>query len=584
MLDRVDVVVGVFRAAFKNSALRMVGFAFALFCGAEFGTWIALLVFAYGHGGSTASMAMMLVELVPCTVFSPLIGALADRRRPTHVLCFGYGAQTAAIVGVALAIALRGPTAVVFLLAPIMTIAFTITRPAHAAILPAVVRTPEELTAANVMGGWSDAAASLAGPVVVGMLIAWRGTWWAVLSMAGLTLVSTALVLGIVGSVGVRTSVGSALAPTVTGAEGREIMKWLRAAPRAIADVRSSTWSNVTTCLGHPQMRVTLALQTFYYVLMGSLDLLCVILAFQYLHMGRGGAGYLNAAVGAGALIAGFFTVFLVGRRRMANAMALTLALAVAGLTSVGLARSVGVVVVLLGIVGMFGSIFWVSSQTLFQRSVASDAVAGSFSVLESLLNLGLALGAVLVRVALEVGGLRAALFSPAIAAALLLGGVWRQLRKVDDVATVPQVEIQVLRSVPMFAALAAPALETLARGAKSETRLAGATIVIEGESGHCYYAVADGTLSVTRGGREVQRISRGGGFGELALIRDVPRQATVIAVTDALLLRIDKDPFIEAITGHPSAAAAAEALLATYEPREREGDQGLRDFEAGDE
>jgi MFS family permease len=569
---RLRVVVAVFRTAFENPILRRVGFAYFTFHGAEYGIWIALLVFAYGHGGSTAGMLMMLIELTPCILLAPFIGAIADRRRPTHVLCVGYGSQTLAIVGVALAIAMRVPTPVVFILAPLTTLTLMVTRPTHAALLPTIVRTPEELTAANVMGGWSDGAASLVGPVVVGVMFAWRGAWLAVFSMAGLTLVSTVLIASVIGPVAAVSSDSTLPKREAASGRGRGVIDRVGGARETLAAVRSRTAANVITTLRHPQMRVLLTLQTFYYMLLGSLDLLCVILAVEYLHMGRGGAGFLNAAVGGGALLAGFITAFLVGRRYIANLMTLTLAISVACLAVIGTIRSVGPVVIILGAVGLFGMVFSVSAQTLLLRSVPSDSIAGTFSILEAFLNFGLALGAVMVRVAMAVGGLRLALFAPAIIALVLISGTWHRLREIDVAATVPQVEIQLLRSNPIFAALSAPSIEALARGVEPVTQSAGTVVFTEGDSGDCYYAVADGQLSVTRQGRVVQTLSRGGGFGELALVRDIPRQATVTATTDALLYRIYKESFIETLTGHASAALAAEEIITGY-PKDQDAD-----------
>jgi hypothetical protein len=273
----------------------------------------------------------------------------------------------------------------------------------------------------------------------------------------------------------------------------------------------------------------------------------------------------LNAAAGGGALLAGFMTAFLVGRRYIANTLTLTLALSVAGLAVIAAIRSVGPVALLLGAVGMFAAVFNVSAQTLLQRSVPSDSIAGSFSILEALLNVGLALGAVLVRVAMAIGGLKLALFAPAVIAFLLIIGLWRQLRQIDAAASVPQVEIQLLRSIPIFAALAAPSLEALARDLEPVSARAGTVVFNEGETGDCYYAVADGELSVTRRGRIVQTVSRGSGFGELALIREIPRQATVTATTDVLIYRISKEPFIETVTGYALAASTVEDVIAGY-------------------
>lgn len=149
--------------------------------------------------------------------------------------------------------------------------------------------------------------------------------------------------------------------------------------------------------------------------------------------------------------------------------------------------------------------------------------------------------------------------------AALLIVVLWRQLTRIDATATVPQVEIQLLRSLPIFAALSPPSLEGVARELEPVAVAAGTVVVAQGEPGSCYYAVADGQLTVTHGGQLVGTLGRGEGFGEIALVRQVPRQATVTAVGDCLLFSLDKDPFIRTLSGHAAAASAVSAVVARH-------------------
>ena len=315
----------------------------------------------------------------------------------------------------------------------------------------------------------------------------------------------------------------------------------------------------------NPQIRVLLALHTFYFVLIGALDLLCVILAVDYLHMGPGGPGFLNAALGGGALLAGFVTAFLVGRRHLAKTLTVTLSIAVVALALIGAISSVALAILLIGTVGLAGAVFDVTSRTLLQRSAPSDALAGSFSILEALMDCGLALGAVLVRVAIAIGGLKAALFAPAVIALLLIAGLWRRIQKIDASATVPQVEIQLLRSISIFAALPAPSLEGIARDLTALTVSQGTVVIKEGDRGDCYYAIAEGELAISRDGQFIQMVSRCDGFGEIALIRDVPRQATVTAATDASLYTLDRELFIQAVTGHATAISAVGRIISGH-------------------
>src|SRR5580692_4196190 len=127
MFLRFRAVLSVFRAAFENAVLRRVGFAYALFGAAEFGVWITLLVFAYGHGGPSASTLMVLVQLIPCIALGPFLGALADRRRPSRILRLGYSLQGVSMGAMAIAIGLDVPAIVVFALAPLTSLSFTMT-------------------------------------------------------------------------------------------------------------------------------------------------------------------------------------------------------------------------------------------------------------------------------------------------------------------------------------------------------------------------------------------------------------------------------------------------------------------------
>lgn len=573
MFLRAREVASVFRAAFANPTLRRIGFAYALFGTAEFGIWIALLVFAYAHGGATEAMEMVLAQLVPSMLLGPFLGAFADRRRPSRVLCAGYALQAASMATVAATIGLEAPVVLVFLSAPLTSLSMTVTRPSQAALLPAIVRTPEELTAANVMSGWTDGAGSLMGPAIVGLLLgmqvagraAGRGPALAVAVMACLTLISTLLVVGIAGP---APAIAAAELDSVTGedeSEGAAIGRPRSALGHALASLRAGVLANLSDAAGNPQIRVLLTLHAFYFMLVGALDLLCVVLALNLLHMGQGGAGFLNAALGGGALLAGFVTAFLVGRRRLATTLSVSISVAVGALALIDAFPEVAPGVALVATVGLAGAVFDVTGRTLLQRSAPPDALAGSFSILEALMDFGLASGAVLVRIAVAVGGVRAALFAPAVVALVLIGVLWRRLHSIDASATIPQVEIQLLRGLPIFAALPAPALEGVARQLQPVTVAAGGVVIKEGDDGDSYYVVADGELRIWRDGAIVQSVSRGDGFGEIALIRDVPRQATVTATTPALLYSLDKEPFVTAVTGHPSATAATEHIIATH-------------------
>jgi MFS family permease len=550
--ERVRTVLAVLRTAVGNPDLRRLGFSYALCCTAELGIWIALLIYAYAHGGTAAGATIVLVQLVPCIVLGPFLGAVADVRDPQRVLVIGMVAQVVSMGAVAGAMAWGAPEWVVLTLAPTTALSITLTRPTQAALFPAVVRTPEELTAANVMSGWTYGVACLVGPALAGALVALGGTALAVAGCAALA--------GLAVIPGVRLHALRDHEPSSDEPSSTRLSAW-----RALDEFRRELQANLSSAATIPGVRLLLSLHAFYFVLVGTIDLLCVIIAASYLHLGAGGAGFLNAATGGGAVVAGFGTAFLIGRRRLKGPLVLTLAVAVIALALISATPRVAPVVGLLALVGFSGAIFDVTSRTLLQRSTPPYVVASLFSILEALMDTGMVLGVVLVRVAYAVGGLRATLVAPAALALILVAGVWRRLRQLDDSAVVPLVEIRLLRAIPIFAALPAPELEGVAKELEPVPVRAGTTVFHEGDPGDRYYAVSSGSLCIVRQGELVQTVTRGQGFGEIALIRDIPRQATVTAESDALLYSLDKELFVVTLTRHAGASTAARRIIENH-------------------
>jgi hypothetical protein len=190
------------------------------------------------------------------------------------------------------------------------------------------------------------------------------------------------------------------------------------------------------------------------------------------------------------------------------------------------------------------------------------DVLSRTFALLEALQMAGLALGSVLVPALVAVGGAKAALIGSGIllpAVALLR---IRTLLAVDSMATVPIVEISLLRSIRIFALLPGPVLESLARNLIPERVPAGNVVIREGEPGDRYYAIADGEVDISAHGRALATRRRGEGIGEIALLKEAPRNATAVARTDALLYALEKEPFVTAVTGHAPAARAAEEVV----------------------
>jgi len=521
----------VLERVFRNGDLRRVELAFAAFNSAEWGVWIAMLVFAYDHGGATTAGLVAFVQLVPAALLAPWTSSLADRYPPARVLAAGYVVQAVAMGATAATLLADGPPLLAYVLSGAAVIGVTVTRPTQAALLPALARSPDELTATNVVSGWIESVAILAAPALTGVLLAVGspGTVFAVMSAL--------------------TFAGAFLVSRVDGP----------AAPAREADAASHALSVMRE---EPAARLLVGVLAAQYVLIGALDVLFVVLALAVLDLGSSGAGYLIAAFGAGGVLGVAGTATLVGRRRLAPPLALGGAVFSGAFIVIGLWPSTAVTVVLVVAAGAGRSLLDVAGRTLLQRVAPPEALGGVFGVLEAGSMAGLALGSLLVPALVALGGARAASIGlgallPALA--LVTG---RRLLALDGSATVPVVEISLLRSLALFSPLGPPALESLARELTPQDVVAGEAVIREGEPGHHFYVMSSGELEVSSQGQRLRLLGRGDGFGEIALLLDVPRTADVVAVSDSRLYALGKEAFVLSVTGHPTSAVEAERLI----------------------
>jgi MFS family permease len=527
-------VLRAFRAVIGNPDLRRVELAYFAFRMAELGTWVAILVFAYGQGGPTEAGLVAMMQLIPAAIAAPFASVLGDRIRRERALLLGYVLPTAAMIGTAVALLVEASVPVVYLLVVIMTTSVTLTRPVQSALLPQLVETPEELTAANATLGTVNAAVVLLGPALAGVLLGLDGPGLVFAVFAGGLLIATVMISRL-----------SARPPP----ERSEEHPW----PEAVAGFRALA--------REPSQRLVVGLLAGQSVIEGAFDVLLVVIALGLLGLPASGAGYLTAALGAGGLVGGILALRLVGRRHLAPS--LVAGLLVYGLASAAIALgSLPVVVVGLLVIGGAGYVQAdTAGRTLLQRVVPDQVLARVFGVLEGLQMAALAVGSILAPALTNTLGIRGGILALGLLlpAAILL--LWARVRAVDRAVKVPEAEIALLRSLDLFAPLPPPILESVVSRVVTVHPSPGKVVIKEGDVGDRFYVVKEGELKVTRDGLHVATLGPGGYFGEIALLRDVPRTATVMAVTPAVLLALERPDFLEAVTGHPQARAAAHQV-----------------------
>ncbi len=527
-----------FRDVFANPALRRIQLAWAA---SIFGTWaygIAVIVYAFEQGGATAVGIVGLVRWVAAAAVSPFAALLGDRYDKRLVMVSSDLARVVLIGAAAAAVYTDSPPVVVYILAALVGVAATAFRPAEAALVPALARTPDELTAANVAASTIESIGMFGGPAIGGLLLAATGPATVFVVTAGLLLCSALLLVGI------------PPAGEVEPAEREEesIREELLAGFRAIAHER--------------RLRLLVGLFSAQTFVDGMLNVLIVVVALDLLDTGRAGLGFLNSAVGIGGLLGALAAAALVGRRRLAADFGLGIFIWGVPIALVAVWPNQVFALVLLGIVGIGNTLVDVSGMTLMQRAAPDEVLARVFGVLESLLLLTVGLGAVVAPVLVNWLGDRGALIVAGALLPVLVVPAWPRLVAIDVAARVPEEQLELLRGNAIFAPLPPSTLEQLADRMTEVRASAGEEIVRQGEPGDLFYVIEDGTLEVAVDGRPAHELGRGESFGEIALLRNVPRTATVTARSDVVLYALDRGTFIPAVTGSGPSLSAAEAVI----------------------
>jgi MFS family permease len=519
-----------------NPDLRRLELAWGCFYVGDWAHVVALSVYAYRNGGSLAVGVVGLLRMLPSAFAVPFASLLIDRFPRHRVLVLVHAARAVTLVVGAALIAAGGAPAAVYAAASLAALAATPFRPAHWALLPALARTPGELVAANVSSSTIESVGTVLGPILGGVVLAlWSPA--AAFVLSAVLFVGSASLVARVGAEGGRRR-----------ANGAGILR------EALAGFRS---------LGadaHARLLIGLFIaQTF---VRGLLNVLIVLTALELLGLGGSGVGFLNAGFGAGGLVGAFAALTLVARRRLAYPFAAGLILWGAPIALIGIWPHEWVALLALAFVGGGNSVLDVAGFTLVQR-IVDDAVLGRvFGVLETGSYAGVGLGAILAPALVALTGIRGALVVTGLILPSLALVFWRALDRINDRVVVPKRELELLARMPIFSPLPPATLERLAMNLVLIRRGSGETIVREGETGDRFYVVAAGELEVTVAGTPTGLLIAGDAFGEIALLRDVPRTATVTTRTAVELYGLDRTAFVSAVTGSTASSTAADELI----------------------
>ena len=538
-MTRAAGIFTALRDVFRNANLRRVESAWGGAITAEWIHFVALGVFAYDVGGPLAVGVVGLVRMLPAGVIAPFAAFLGDRFRRERFLAALALIGATAIGGSAVAFFAGENEVVIFGLAAVAGVVFTLVRPAHQALLPSLAVTPEELIASNGATSTIEGLGTLVGPLVAGLLV------------------STADV-GVAFAVAAAALVGSAALLLRTRVEGR-----IHATAASALSRPGEVLRGLVVIAREPNPRLIVALMVAQTFVRGCLNVLIVVIAFRLLDAGEGTVGYMTAALGVGGLVGSFGALTLAGRR-LAVPFGLSLVFWGIPIALIAAWPRTATALLMLAVVGAANAVEDVAGFTLVQRLVRDEVLARVLGALWGLAMGGVAVGSIAASALVEGVGPRAALVVVGAILPLLIGATWMRLRAIDRTAAAPAAELSLLDSVPMLAPLSVAAKEHLAARVIPLSIPAGETVIRQGESGDRFYIVGAGELEVIKNGRRV--IARGPGdyFGEIALLRGVPRTATVTALTDSEVLALEREDFVAAVTEHSAGRAAGEAVVAS--------------------
>jgi MFS family permease len=521
----------------RNVQLRRVELAWGASVAAEWANFVALGVFAYDVGGTLGVGLAGLVRLLPAALVAPFAAFVGDRFRRERFLVAISAGGCLALAGSAAVYFIDRNEYVIFPLASIFGLSSTLLRPALQALLPSLARTPEELIASNGATSTIEGLATLVGPLVAGVLIAATNPG-VVFALAGMALLAAALFF-------VRVHV-----------EGR----MLTTAASGAQNLRRALLAGYHTVLRARKARLVVGLMVAQKFVRGCLNVLIVVTAFRVLHTGPGAVGYMTASIGVGGLIGAFWALALVGRRL---ATPFRLALVVWGLPIALVAPRpyLALALILLALVGAANSVEDVAGFTLLQRVVPDELLTRVLGVVWGLAMGALALGSIAAPAVVSAIGPRPALVVVGAILPVLTLLTWRGLVDIDRSVAAPAEELAVLAGVPMFAPLSIAAKEHLAATLRPVSVPAGEVVIRAGDVGDRFYIVRHGDLEVVAPGVHATA-GDGDYFGEIALIRDVPRTATITALADSQLYAMDRNDFLAAVTSHSGVRAAGEVVV----------------------
>ncbi len=502
--------------------LLAIGFVFSV---AEVTAWITVLVVAFDRGGAGAAGLAVVVQLVPTAVLAPVVTAAGDRFPRHLVLAVGFAVLAASATGIAIALAASADLWIVFVLAAAYTVALESTPATIASLLVRHARTPLQLMQWNVGQSFARTAGSLLGPLFTSAVLIVAGPSWVFSTLAVMCGLSAA-------GIAVRLPPDDRPAATV-----------------GLTTVARASFAGITYAATTPGPRRVIAFIALSGLLVGSFDVIFVAVAFDELGRGGSAAAMLSAGFAAGGLLASA----LMRRRSTWGLLAVTtigVLLLSLPLVALGFAAHLATALLLVGVLGAGDALVEIGGYTMLQRASSESMTSRVFGILRSWFFLAVSVGAAIAGFLVtryELSSLLA--WVGVVAAIVLVAGSLSLRRLAANSVTVDATTLEPLRTVGFLDLLPLPTLEQLAERLEVRQVERGCVVVAEGDEGAEFFVLVEGAVEVSTANVVVDTVAAPCSFGEVALLHECVRTATVTTTQPSRLLVIERDDFLDAIS-----------------------------------
>jgi MFS family permease len=507
----------------------------------EFAAWVAVLIVAFEQGGAAESGRAAAIQLIPAAFAAPFVAAAGDRFPRHRVIQVAMAAVALTTLGIAALLHFEQSLVLVYLLAAVLAMALISVPTALASLLVHHARTPDQLTSLNVLATIVRSVGILVGPLVAAIALSIVTPAWL---FVGLSV----------------AALGALVAVVVFVAEDDRAHARLR-----IRDVATDSMAGLRYVVATSPVRRIIVFLAIGQVILGTLDVILVSVAFEQLGRGGGTAAMLSACLAAGAVAASLTATRFIGRVELswlALGGGLLMTIPVIALDQFALLVPVVSIVAIIGVGSAFEDI---GGLTLLQRVGSERMTSRVFGILNSCSLAACAVGALVAGAFIERLSALTAFAIIGVTGAVAMVVCGSRLISVDRaIDDVDPARIDELRLVPFLAPLPLPTLERLVRTSELRTCPPGSALIVQGMVEHEFFVLLAGSIVVTADGVTIREGSAPDYVGEIALVRDVARTAGVAAITECSVLVIGREAFLESISLTSSSRLSAETVAGT--------------------